>query len=1109
MTHKRRKLFFIILMTLLMIGNIILLILSLHLFPTYGGFTRQIIFIKPNDNQTKGYFIIIDELAPETQKYDIDWVLHSRGDLKTSSNDQVFTYTVPSYISNNDISLRGYFLETVDRIEKEEGYFLPTHYDEDYAYDDFKDSYIKASYSGAKNPLMATVLYPKNDSDQNQEFPDIEISNSGLRQIGETDYLYYSMGDSEFKNSNPDINFDGKSFFLRENATDGNKLEYFFAYNAYNLEFKDIAYFSSSSKMDYLLVTYSNLTQISGCFKPSSEFHGKINLYCPFDAVMLKIDGKNNTFTQDGDEITFIINGPSSFAISKTNKYSNPEYDPLREDMPIRIKAKQKVWDFDKSLIEDLNHPYTLYNQIELKSIRNKIADPKKNWSDWYSSYVLGVDEINDADDYPNEDKYYYLYKLALKYVIDGGENYLNLIKEFLSKMGKINHYSQDLRRAYAVQAYATVLDMVYNNLTKSDQEKFSDYLYLQAYPLMWMDLYPENNHRVVDAGGLGMAGLVLKNKTMINTAINTILTYYYSMNPADGGSYESYSYNAFAMDEFMQFSVSLNRIGGYNLFTDPMILASFDFMAETLGPLGMPSLYEDCTFSSRLQEVILIAAANLNNTHPNKAQNFQYIWEQRQNNSLFEAKSDAYYSYLNGGSPSFRRIMCYNVNNTIKAKPYTSRKEIWKESSMAFLRSADKPNALFLSFSCKNYPQSHVHYDENSFEIWAYGAYIVHNPGYPGFGVKYHDWTINTEGSNTLLISGSGQRQEEADGLSASISSPYFSMIIGKATTIYNDLGSFEYFPEIYYLIVSVFVLIGIVSFLFLRLSKKEEIKTSKEVKDEHSMQQSRKSSKINLLAGALLHPLLTIDHIQNNDPERKDATFLTKFLKFLIAGLMALFFLIIALEIKTVADYHLQYYEDKAAGVFDILKIVVILLLIIGPFITFLFSFAAINIYNQINKSLVYNILEEREMDFTKKDIKNISTYSLIWQFPVLIFSFILLYLTTTQNIQWAINTASVGSGSIVSIYAKLLLLFRGFFTNIFLIILFEIPFLLITLWIFSNGIFKISREKISRKKARKIALIGMLFLLIILFILLISTVLILKYILSLISIETSIEG
>ena len=91
-----------------------------------------------------------------------------------------------------------------------------------------------------------------------------------------------------------------------------------------------------------------------------------------------------------------------------------------------------------------------------------------------------------------------------------------------------------------------------------------------------------------------------------------------------------------------------------------------------------MPSLYEDCALNTRIHEVLLVAAANINETYPQRAQNYQYIWEKSQNNSQYQVVSTSYYTYLNGRRPGFNGLMGYNVNESIEATPFETRKEIW-----------------------------------------------------------------------------------------------------------------------------------------------------------------------------------------------------------------------------------------------------------------------------------------------------------------------------------------------------------------------------------------------------------------------------------------------
>ncbi|MHA1358211.1 MAG: heparinase II/III domain-containing protein [Candidatus Helarchaeota archaeon] len=1079
--------------------NILMFIISFQVFPTYGGFKRQILFIKPDD-QTSGYFIILDELTSEAQKHDITWLLHSRGTLNLSDDFQSVISTVPSYISNDNISLQVTFLEEISGISEAIGYFLPVHYNEPYPYDDLETSYIKASYSGSENPIMATILYPKNDSDTSQSFPNISADTSGLRKIGSTDYLFYNEKDVEVSFPTPNITFNGQLFFLRQNRSNSHLLDYYFLQNAQMLGFENTTYFSSSSPLHNLLVTYSNGSQISGALKAQSGISTTVTLYTPFSPKVVELDGVNSTFSSTSKTVSFSVTESISFVISASNETFSSEYDPLRDPTPVRQLPSVSEWDFNMTSIQNLTHSYILYSQDDLPNLRTKFHDPSKDWNSWYLSTITGVDSITNATDYDPEVRYNYVYKLALKYVIDGGNSYLTRLIEFLKAMGSVTHYSQDLRRAYAVQAYALAYDMVYENLTGLDRAEIANLLYNHAEPLLEMDLYPTNNHRIVDAGALGVAGLALKDKAMINKALETILNYYYTFNPVDGGSYEGYSYNAFAMDEFMNFAIGLKNLGGYNLFNDSQILATFDFMAETLGPLGMPSLYEDCTFSSRLQEVLLVAAANVNETYPAKAQNYQYIWEQRQNNSQYQALSATYYTYLNGGWAGFHRLMGYNVNETIKASYLQTRKEIWKDSGMAFLRSADRPDGLFLSFSCKDYGQSHVHFDENSFEIWAFGALIVNNPGYPGWGALYHDWTIGSEASNTLLIENSDQLRETANGLSDSISSPYFSMLVGNAEEIYTDLAVFNSAPELYLLLILNICLVSLAGIMFWYHAKYMKPSVALKSKDEAE----HEISKGILLKMVFIHPYKLQDHLISADPHNKNVKFLNRAVYLIFAGMMVIFYLILVLDIISMVDYHMQYYEDSSQPLIDILNISKLFVLYVGPPLTFLCSFLAISVYSRLNRTQIRMALKNHQIEADTKKINAISATSIGWFIPILFFSFLLLYFTTANSFKDAIHNIFVGSGSTIFVYNQITMLLREFILNSFIIIMVSIPSLLICLKILGYGAFKSSLGSISRRNGSMISLISY-FLLITMFFLLIALLFFgVKYVVSLVGVE-----
>jgi len=1114
---SRKSLLFAIVLMFLMFTNIFLQLLAIQLFPTYGGYTRQILFIKPDESgNLRGYFIVIDELAPESQKYNIDWLLHSRGSLDIAGDKQSFEYTVQSYISNDDISLNVSFLENIIDINNGSGVFCPVNYREGQNYDDVDTSYIKATYSGSQNPLMATLLYPKNDSDITQAYPIITNLNSSIKRIGGNDYLCYNRDITCVELTSPNINFNGELFFLRQNDTDSDLIEYCYLQAANFLNFSNKNYFSSSNYLSSILITYSNSSQISGYIDGTNS---EISLYCSFTPQMIKLDCKNTTFNYANSKVIFSITEPCSFVVSSSGNYYNPENDSLRVSAPTRIKPTSSDYSFDENIFTGLQHPYILYNYTELENLRLKINDTSKPWNSWYNDYINGVEDIlnNELDSYEDDQRYHNVYKLALKFAIENNETCLNKTKEYLLDMESITHYSQDLRMAYNVQAYAMAFDMIYNNLTTNEQDTIYDFLLAHASPLMRMDLYHKNNHRTVDAGALGVAGLVLKNTEMIDLATSTALDYYYDQNPDDGGSFEGYSYMAFAIIEMSIFAVGLRKLNSFDFFEDPKFIASLDYTGETLGPLGMPGSFEDCTFVPRIQETLLIAAAQVNESDPIRAQNYQYVWEQRQNNTKYSGT--AQFGYLRGEGPSFVRILCYNVNDSIIATPYAEKKEIWKESSMAFLRSGEE-DGLFMPFSCKNYDQNHPHQDENSFELWAFGAYIANNPGYPGWGKKFHTWAQSTEGANSLLIGGSGQLQVIADGLSSSITSPYFSMVIGEANEIYNDLGSSNYTPEPYVLLASNFLMIFFIGLLFILIIKPESIDVTREEKRAKWIKKlgfKRKKSersdisiqnRTDLIKLVFLHPYHAQSYMTGDSFTEKDAKFVRRIVYLVFSIIMVIIYISSALNVKATVDYHSQYHEDKYNLIFDILPIVITLLFTVGTLLIISMTIAVIKMYGGSNRLLINNILAKERISLSESKISSISASSMLWLFPVLIFSGILIYFITVESLNSAIHLLWTELNSITDVYEFLVGILVELIRIFIEICIFGIPFLLISMNLFIIGVSGATENKIGKKKAWKISLSSTMVILVVLSILFMTFFILFKLLFSTISIESIVN-
>jgi len=1103
MRIENKSLIFSILIIFLTFLNSFFFIFSFQLFPVKGGYTRQILFIKPDEeNGKEGYFIILDELAPQSQTYEVDWLLHSRGDLIKSQDEQSFTYTVKSYTTSDDISLNVNFLENIKKITESQGIFCPENYRENENYPDLYTSYIKARYSGRENPLMATVLYPKNDSDSSQNFPSINKLDNDLKIIGENDFLFYQLKSCEKSFSHPNIQFNGKSFFIRKNNFTGDSLELVYLQDANKITYGGQTYFSSSDLVENVLFTHTKDLQISGYINGKQT---DISIYCPIDVKNVKVNNKSVPFNYSNLMVSFRIDGPSSFIITEKYDTEAQEVNYLKQANNIVKEPEKKVWGFNENVFEAVKHPYILYNSDELGEIREKIKDSNKPWNQWYREYLSNIESIidNPPESYEDDQRYHNVYKLALKFAIENNKTCLEKVKHYLLDMDSVTHYSQDLRRAKNVQAYAIAYDMVYNNLSQTENKEIYDNLYNHSVPLKRMDLYHRNNHRVVDAGALGCAGLVLQDKEMIEIAINTGLDYFYNQNPADGGSFEGYSYIAYAIRELSQFAIGLRRIGAFDFYQDPKFLATLSYIGETLGPLGMPGSFEDCTFDPRIQESLIIAAAQVNETHPEMAKNFQYIWEQRQNNSHLPGAKK--YGYLEGENPSFRRILSYSVNDPIIPSSYDVRKEVWNASSMAYLRHGGK-NGFFMPFSCKNYDQNHPHQDENSFELWAYGAYLINNPGYPGWGKPYHTWAQSTEGANALLIGGEGQLKVIAEGLASSISSPYFSMVIGKATEIYNDAGAYIYVPEFYLLLIFNFIMLLMSSGFYYSLfkSKNEKEKTNSANFIEHK-NNNPQVSKEQLLKDLLFHPFRIQEAISQGEISSSGRLFIKRTIYALLGGSVGLFFVLSCIDVNQTLVYHSQYYEDKYDFIFQLIPYIIFTIFTIGTTMMILLTFYFIRFHAKLNSSISCKLFRRRlNKSLDKNSIKTSSVLSSFWMFPVLIVAEFLIFFTTVQRLKVAIHGLWTELNSINDVYNLLVSVLIELMRNFGIIFLIACPFIFLLFTSFGYGISLNTEEIVNQKEGIQINLIGLFVILVIVFLIFSLFYVIFKAFFSFISIE-----
>jgi len=1090
---SKKQVFVFAFIGLLILSNAILLVAALFLFPEHWGSKRTMLFIHPDDSRNKGgYFLVIDELQPRSQIFDVDWVFHGRGEMEIGENLNSVKYSTQSYLSSDEIALNISFLSPIREITTHQGLFSP---EEHFETDDSTPTYFKAKYAGSTNPIMGVVLYPDNEADATKTVPKMSaVGSNEIGEISESDLVYYQISRQSKTFSTPnDIVTDAKVFFVRKNTSDG--IEYFFVQDSSEFSFEGIQYFKSTVPIDNLVINYDNyMNEISGIINldvyrsliEEELIEGEllvphyVEIYVPFQAKNLTLDGADAEFTQTGSTLRFDLESYHQFHVSR-NLLATPaaheETNPLRNKTVGGSYPNKQEWEFDIDTINELDHPYLLFNESELTDLKYKINNPSKPWKEWYDSYTSNIDSLvaTAISSWDEDERVYPTRALALKYAISGSGLYLNKLKNILLDMRSVqNSYSQDLRRSYAVQAYSIAYDIIREDISPEERTKILDLLEEHAYPLSLTDLYSDNNHIVVDAGGLGLAGLVLKNKEFIDIAIESILNYLYKKVRADGASYEGQSYLGFAWRESMEFMTALKRLGGYNFFNDTRYLNSLNFMANSFSPLSTPPLFEDATTNPRCNDILLMAASQIENQE--NAQEYQWLWELRSNNKDLLGLND--YDYLLGASPSDRRIYCYRCNNKLIATQPDYTSQVYKDSNMAILRSGSDTNSIYMSFSCKNYSQSHPHYDENSFEIWAYGAWLAINPGYPGWGKEGHNFAVSTEASNTLLINNYGQLYPHAGGLKSSIISPYFDMIKGDATRAYNSPGSMAESLQPYMLIIIMFVLFGIS--LYLIGDAKRDVK--KWIQNEEEYEDALELQNISIMKDKRLHfqeysrANFFNDIFRHPKPVQKKVFLLNqenhvKILNLIFSGFVVAMVLIQVLYILSKLNYHLAYFETKYAWIVNFIPLVEVIVLVIILIAVYLFYHFFIRFFARMCNYICADC-DERFPNYRRK-ISNSFSVAITWQIFLFGVATVIIWFTIMWSTNYFIHdifTKVGGMSEVVFLFFSLM----GQSIVVFLFIsIFEITFFVITLQSMGYAISLMSEARIRPRDGVKVTI------------------------------------
>ncbi len=419
---------------------------------------------------------------------------------------------------------------------------------------------------------------------------------------------------------------------------------------------------------------------------------------------------------------------------------------------------------YDPALLAVKQHPYLLFDEESLVDLKAKCNGTVPGpWAGWYAS--IGGDVLGSA----------------FRGRID--ENPL-AIQQATGKMLGIDdldfdwEHDQFISRSTTLYPYLLAYDMIYNNVSIENrtviEQKFLPKI-LALADAMQSNSVPTNNHIVVSSAALGIAGLLFNNATWVQLTQDANDFYLANRVRPNGPCFEGDIYGRYAYRHAIDFFVALARVGGYDYFSNPRFLKYLNYTVTSVTPLGWTPVFEDCAAKENLGNVASIVAYLVNGTDPALASNLWWYFE--------------YCSALNPTYHEVLRVTSYEREITpVVPDVGINGGFAYFDSGLAVFRSGWTPRDTYLVISNKHYQQSHVHLDENSIEVYALGKKFLTNPGYPHWRKAGHDYTIQTEASNTALINGKGQLDVTSDGFSACIQNEWLDYIESPSLRAYKS---------------------------------------------------------------------------------------------------------------------------------------------------------------------------------------------------------------------------------------------------------------------------------------------------------------------------------
>ncbi|MFX0102418.1 MAG: heparinase II/III family protein [Candidatus Hodarchaeota archaeon] len=512
---------------------------------------------------------------------------------------------------------------------------------------------------------------------------------------------------------------------------------------------------------------------------PNVSFSGDYLYYqqYPNGSIERSFGNDARSFSYNGTQYLF-----STEAITSAYSNDQPVMATLRDDQVIPTYPSWQLKNSDiLPKITGLDHPRLYFND----SFKLTLVDRCTNSYPWKTWYVNTRGQLPssfpiDPSSYSQGARPTRAVNLAFIGYIEDNMTFINASRDILLVMDEVEDYRQHLERSSAISDYAFAYDLIHDHISTSDRDQIEALLTSHTQPMYEdIDTMSANNWRVVCSDGLAMAGIVLENADYVREADEKLDWYLQrERTRSEGGSFEAQSYMAYTWIHGLRVAHVLKNFGIRDYFTDPRLINTFNFSINCITPNKFYPLFEDCSYGNSWKEIYNEVGSTLDDLgYSTLASNMKWI-------------TGSY--VINSPSYTIRRIIFHDHNiSAVQPVIPTHNSSIFLDEGLACFRSGLGSKDTFLAISCKEYKQSHVHLDENSFELFALGEKLLTNPGYPGWDGPYHkNWTIITEASNTYLFNGSDQVQEVASGIQEWVLTEDLNYVSCDGSYLYSEEG-------------------------------------------------------------------------------------------------------------------------------------------------------------------------------------------------------------------------------------------------------------------------------------------------------------------------------